>query len=34
MYEPKEKKLDLIFEYMDYDLKKFLDIHKYSLTAY
>ena len=32
VYTPSEKKLYLIFDFLDYDLKKFLDIHKNSLT--
>ena len=32
VYTPNEKKLYLIFDFLDYDLKKFLDLHKNSLT--
>ena len=32
VYTPQEKKLYLIFEFSDYDLKKYLDIHKNSLS--
>ena len=29
VYRPAEKKLYLIFEYLDYDLKKYLELKKY-----
>ena len=32
VYTPNEKKLYLIFDFLDYDLKKFLDLHKNTLT--
>ena len=32
MFIPSEKKLFLIFEYVDYDLKKFLEVNKHSIT--
>ena len=32
IYVPKEKVLHLIFEYLDYDMKKFMKAHKDSLT--
>jgi len=28
VYNPNEKKLFLIFDYLDYDLKKYLSLHK------
>jgi cyclin-dependent kinase 2 len=34
VYAPAEKKLNLIFELVDYDMKKFLAEHKLTLTSY
>lgn len=34
MYVPSEKKLNLIFEFLDYDLKKYLSENKQTITAY
>lgn len=34
VYVPTEKKLQLVFEYVDYDLKKYLSENKHSMTAY
>ena len=33
IYAPQEKKLYIIFEYLDYDIKKYLDKNKNNLTA-
>lgn len=32
VYTPNEKKLFLIFDYLDYDLKKYLQLHKNQMT--
>ena len=32
VYNPNEKKLFLIFDYLDYDLKKYLSLHKNQMT--
>ena len=34
VYVPTEKKLNLVFELVDYDLKKYMGEHKQSMTAY
>jgi serine/threonine protein kinase len=34
VYVPTEKKLQLVFEYVDYDLKKYLSENKHTMTAY
>ena len=34
VYVPSEKKLNLVFELVDYDLKKYLSEHKQTMTAY
>ena len=34
VYSPSEKKLNLVFELLDYDLKKYLNEHKATITAY
>jgi serine/threonine protein kinase len=34
VYVPSEKKLNLIFEYVDYDLKKYLSENKHTITPY
>ena len=33
IYIPTEKKLNLIFEYVDYDLKKYLSENKHTITS-
>ena len=33
-YLPSEKKLHLIFDYIDYDLKKYMSEHKHTVTSY
>jgi len=32
VYQPLEKQLFLIFEYLEFDFKKYLDKHKHTLT--
>lgn len=34
VYVPSEKKLNLIFEFLDYDLKKYLSENKATITSY
>lgn len=34
VYVPSEKKLNLIFDYLDYDLKKYMSEHKHVITSY
>jgi hypothetical protein len=34
VYQPSEKKLHLIFEYVEQDFKKYLDQNKHTLTNY
>ena len=34
VYQPGEKKLNLIFEYLDYDLKKYMQENKHTITPY
>ena len=34
LYVPAEKKLNLIFEFLDYDMKKYLSEHKQSMNSY
>ena len=34
VYQPAEKKLNLIFEYVDYDLKKYMSENKHTISPY
>jgi cyclin-dependent kinase 2 len=34
IYTPAEKKLYLVFEYVDLDLKKFMDQNKHNISSY
>lgn len=34
VYVPGEKKLNLVFELVDYDLKKYMSEHKQTMTSY
>ena len=34
VYAPSEKKLNLIFDFIDYDMKKYMSEHKHTVTPY